>query len=183
MLLETHDDEIPVLGARARLGCEYEPRDRGPGSVCFYLEDQETFERSETTIRLDPWFANTYEVLEWIHGRSLVVCGARQIVVLTTSPLRLSAAVALEYEEAETLDRPWIVESGDPCLLAIATERRVWCLDERIAIRWSWPARGCAEDRWIIAPPRMADGELHVPVRTMLGDSVVRIALDDGVET
>lgn len=181
MQLKTHGDELAVMQGRAMVSADYTPGDRGPGQLTLEIVDQETFESGQVVLRLDPWIGNVYEVIEWPQCDVLLLCGAPQIVALALPTLRFGAAVALEYEEVDTLDRPWVIEIPDR-RLAVATERRIWCLDERIAIRWMWSSRTGSDDRWLFEAPRVEGGDLHVPVRMLHGDGIVELSADDGIE-
>lgn len=182
MQLKTHGDEVAVMHGRAMLSAEYTPGDRGPGKLVLALVDQETGDRHETVLRLDPWSGNVYEVFEWTQGGALIVCGVPQIVALGLPTLELGGAVGLEYEEAETIDHPWVVEVPDVRRLVVATERRIWCLDERIAIRWMWSARTDHDDRWLFEAPRAVGRDLHVPVRMVHRDGIIELSADQGLE-
>jgi hypothetical protein len=182
MQLKTHGDEVAVMQGRALLSAEYTPGDRGPGSVVLALVDQDTGDTAETVLRLDPWFRDHYEIIEWPQCSALLICGARQIVALSLPTLGFGAAVAVEYEEADTIERPWTVEVPELRLLIVATERRIWCLDERIAIRWLWSSRTGPDDRWLVAAPRAVGRELHVPVGTVHRDLTIELSADQGIE-
>lgn len=181
MQLKTHGDELAVMRGRAMLSADYTPGDRGPGKLALEIVDQETFESKQAVVHLDPWRGNVYEVIEWPECEALLLCGAPQIVALALPTLRFGAAVALEYEEVDTLDRPWVVEIPNRRLV-VATERRIWCLDERIAIRWMWSSRTGREDRWLFEAPRMEGSDLRVPVRMLHRDGIVALSADDGIE-
>jgi hypothetical protein len=182
MELKTHNAAIPVLEGRAMLRADYSPRDGATGEVTFQLEDQESSELTEITLRLDPWSPDGFEVYDWSDCNVLVVCSSRRVVSLAGEALRLSSAVGLEYEEGENLDRPWFLELRTVRLLVVATDRRVWCLDQHGTIRWFWSARYDASERWIFDAPKALGGALHVPVRTMAGDSMSVLSVVDGLE-
>lgn len=182
MQLKTHGDELAMVGGKAMLTAEYTPGDRGPGRVALSLVDQATGDFSDTVLELDPWSGNVYEVFEWSQCGALIVCGTPQIVAVALPALGFGAAINLEYEEAETLDHPWIVEVPELRLLVIATERRMWCLDERLAIRWMWSARTHHDDRWLFGPPRAVGRDLAIATRTLHRDREVLVSADRGIE-
>jgi hypothetical protein len=182
MQLKTHGDELAMMGRRAMLTAEYTPGDRGPGRVALSLVDQDTGEASDTALQLDPWSGDVYEVFEWSECGALILCGAPQVVALALPELGFGAAVGLEYEEAETLDHPWFVEVPELRLLVVATERRMWCLDERLAIRWLWSARTQHDDRWLHGPPRAVGRDLVISTRTLHRDREILVSADRGIE-
>jgi hypothetical protein len=89
------------------------------------------------------------------------------------------AAMGLEYEEGETVDRPWIVESVDGSLI-VATERRVWRLDATPSIRWCWNVKTGTDDGFICAAPRGNASGVIVPVRSRRGDTITHLRMSDG---
>src|SRR5262245_16072463 len=133
MKLKTHGDEISILAGRSLLKAEYQSADLGPGTLTLQLEDQVTFDSIEASVRLDPWIADSYEIIEWSACGALILCGSPAIVALTATTLELESAVSLEYDEGETTGVPWFSEIHQPRRFIIATEKRVWCLDERVA--------------------------------------------------
>lgn len=181
MELKTHGQAIDLRGGQARFSAEYTPGDGAAGVVVFRLEDQESFEAKQLCLRVDPWSADAFELYEYEAGQSLVICCARQIVSLDLESLSLRSVVGLEYEEGESIDRPWFVELAELGSLVVATERRVLCLDGSAAIRWIWSARSDSVERWITGSPKAVGRVIHVPVRTMRGDSVVALSADTGL--
>jgi hypothetical protein len=180
--LGTYGDGIAVMQGKALLTVEYTPAGRGAGRTVLTVVDQETGDREDGLLRLDGWEHGMYQIIEWQECPALVVCGADQIVVVDLPKLRFGAAVGLEYEETETLEHPWVVEVTGRRRLIVATEVRVWCLDERLSIRWMWSARTQHEPRWVSGAPRMVPGYAQVPVRTLSRDIVVDLSVEDGTE-
>jgi len=179
--LRTHGDGIAVMQGRALLTAEYIPADRGPGRVTLTIVDQETGDREDGLLWLDGSQHGLYEIIEWHECPALVVCGDPQIVVVDLPKLRFRAAVGLEYEETETLEHPWVVEVAGGRRLIMATERRVWCIDERLSIRWMWSARNHYEPRWVLGAPRVVPGYVQIPVGGAR-DAVIELSVDDGIE-
>jgi len=179
--LRTHGDGIAVMQGRALLTAEYSPADRGPGRVTLTIVNHETGDREEGLLWLDGVQHGMYEVIEWNECSALVVCGDPQIVVVDLPKLRFCAAVGLEYEEMETIEHPWIVEVAGGRRLITATERRVWCLDERHSIRWMWSARTHHGPRLILGAPRAVPGYVQIPVGGTR-DAVIELSVDDGTE-
>ena len=178
MYLSLHGSPLPLMGGRFELKAEYTPGDREPGQVRLSLLDLATYDSLETSLRLDPWEYEGYFILEPSAGESLILCGAQRIVTLGMSDLEPIAAVSLEYEEAETIDRPWFIEVGSSLILA--TERRVWCQDGRTGIRWTWSTRVRPDDAWwIYAEPVVELSSVRVPIRSMHSDDSVVLSLRD----
>lgn len=147
------------------------------------LEDQETYESVEGLIRLDPWIADEYGLIEFGTGNCFLICGAQAVVSVDASNLVLLSSVGLEYQEGETIDSPWHVEIEGSGLLVVATERRVWCVDERGAIRWLWSCSTSEQDGWISGEPAVGDERVCVPLRTAKRDLSVELQLRDGLPT
>lgn len=182
MQLTTHGEDVPLIHGGTTLSAQYAAADHGPGLTSFTLIDQRTGDHSEIKLQLDPWIADTYEVIESPECSALIVCGARHIIAVELPKLRFGAAVALEYEEAETLDRPWVTEIPGRHWLLIATERRIWCIDERIAIRWMWSVSRGPDLATISTAPIVMGQEVQVSVRIRGRDLVVALSMDDGSE-
>ncbi len=181
MNLYTDGSEIPLRGGRALLSAEYTPGDRGPGLVRLTSQDQVTGDLVESAIRLDRWRATSFDVYEWVDADVLVICGSPSIVAVQTSTLRLGSAFCLEYEEGDTIKRPWFVPS-DHRLLVVATPRHAWAIDHSAAIRWTWACQQSTTRRWISGAPWLVGREVHVPVETVAKNSVAELGLDDGIE-
>lgn len=181
MVLEIHG-EIAVRGGLATLSSEYSPAERGPGKLRLLAEDQTTFESAKVTLKLDPWSPDGYELIEWAGSDVLLLCGAQAVVALKATTLVVGSSVGLEYEEAETLDRPWACSVHERSLLVLATERRVWCIDESARMTWIWSCRTSARERWICGAPEVTGETVRVPIRTLRGELVVELT-SDGLET
>jgi hypothetical protein len=180
MQTTTHGVAI-VQAGRAHLVSDYHVGDGGPGELSLTLEDQETLAVVEGRLRLDPWFADTYELFDWRAGDCLTVCGAQAVVAVRTSALAIASSVALEYEEAETLDRPWFHEIPDRPAMLIATDRRIWCLGPQAAITWIWSCRSSQRESWIAGPPAVVGARVRVPLGTLAGTATVELSLADGL--
>lgn len=124
--------------------------------------------------------ADVYEVKDWPSCIALIVCGAQAVIALDASTLALCSSVALEYEEAETISRPWFSEAQECSRLLVGTEWRVGCLDDRATIVWMWSCRVDSEDRWIRGTPEVMGRRVRVPVGSTHRDDVVELSLDDG---
>jgi hypothetical protein len=130
-----------------------------------------TGEAKEITLRIDPWAPEGFRMHEWREASGLMVCGATRLVMLDAAELSLKATVPLEYEECETGDRPWFVETKG--VLLVATETRLFCFDERLAIRWCWTTRVYSDEWWTLTAPPIVEGtsiQMHLlsPKRTVL---------------
>ena len=172
---------VPLRSGRALLETKYLPADNGPGLLTLTLEDQETYESVDGTVRLDPLIADEYGLIEFRTAACFVICGAQAVVGVDISNLSLVSSVGLEFHEAETVGSPWHSESEAHRSLVLATERRVWCLDERGAIRWTWACATDDRDRWITGAPVIEDGSVRVPLRTMRGEQTIELDLADGL--
>lgn len=182
MILRTHGTAL-LRSGRALLEANYRPRDAGPGLLSLRLEDQESFESVAGQVRLDPWFADEYALIELKTGNCFLLCGAQAVVAVDAFSLAWLSSVGLEYQEGETIDSPWHAEIEESRLLMIATERRVWCVDERGAIRWLWGCSTSDQDRWISGAPVVVGDRVRVPLRTFRTDLSVELQLKDGLPT
>lgn len=180
MKLETHG-RIALRSGRALLETSYRPGDAGPGTLSLRLEDQETFESVEGRLRLDPWIGDEYRWFELHSGNYLVIAGAEAVVAVDATTLGWLSSVALEHEEGETIDGPWHVEVEAARSLIVATERRLWCMDERGAIRWLWSCSTAGEHHWIGAAPTVRDNRVLVSLRTPRAERTVEIHMGDGL--
>jgi hypothetical protein len=129
------------------------------------------------------WIGDEYRVIEFGTGNCFLICGAQAVVAVDVSNLALLSSLGLEYQEGETIDSPWHREIEGSRLLVLATERRVWCVDERGAIRWVWGCLTSEEDRWISAEPVIGDDRVRVPLRSAKGDLSVDLKVEDGLPT
>lgn len=170
-----------VLEDARTLSAEYQTSDRGPGHLTLRLEDPRTYDEVVGRVRLDPWRAGEYCVLELSHGAVLVICGAQAIVVLDAASLTITASVALEYEETETMNAPWHTESHTHRAAILATERRVWCLSDQGCIRWMWSCAMAEEKRWLSSAPTLADSHVRIPLGSQRGHALVELDLHDGL--
>jgi hypothetical protein len=100
-------------------------------------------------------------------------------VAIDASSLSLLSSVALEYEEGERIGSPWHVQLEGH--LVLATERRVWCLDECGAIRWMWSCSASERDSWISGQPVAEGDRVRVPLRTFHRDFSVELCLGNGL--
>jgi len=182
MVLTTHGCHIDIGDKNNVLLAEYQPSDGGVGSLTLVLEDQSSMNSVRRTLQLDPWMADRYELYESTMCEALIICGARAIVALRSSILEFGCSIALEYEEAETIDRPWFTDIPDRRFLVVATERRAWCIDDRVAFRWIWNCRTDEEDRWISGAPLIEGARLLMPVRSLHREFLIEISMDEGNE-
>ena len=150
--------------------------------VELHLEDLGGGDGPTARIQLRPWEPSGFHVCEWRSAGALVIAGAERILVLESATLATKAAITLEYEEGETLVDLWYCEKRELKLLTISSELHVWCLDDRLAIRWCWSSRTTADDRRIWSNPTFVADALRVPVRTMRGDRDVDLSFCDGAE-
>ena len=157
-MLKTHG-ATTLLSGHALIETDYQPGDTGPGLLFLRREDQETFDYVDGQVRLDPWNADEYPLIEFKTGNCLLICGAQAVVAIDALSLVWLSSVGLEYQEGETIDSPWHVEIEERRLLVLATERRVWCLDDHGSIRWMWSCSTGEHDRWISGHPIAAGTE------------------------
>ncbi len=179
-ILETHGT-VSLRSGRLLLEADYCPGSGEPRLLSMNLEDQQTWESVRGTLRLDPWRADEYRVIDLAMSNHLVLCGAQAVVTVDASNLAVRSSVSLEYEEGETLDSPWYTEIEADRSALLATERRVWCLDERGAIRWVWGCRTSDEYRWISGAPVMRGDRVRVPLRNATRDLAVDLQVTDGL--
>ena len=165
------------------LETEYRPGSVGPGMLSLRHTDPTTFESTSGQVRLDPWIADEYQIIELEIGNYFMLCGAQAVVAVEAASLAWLSSIALEYQEGETIDLPWSAESQRSRLLVLATERRVWCLDERGAIRWVWSCTTGDQNRWISDEPVIAGDLVRVPLRTVTSAPAVELRLGDGLPT
>lgn len=182
MMLKTHGT-TGLRSGRVLLETNYRPADGGPGLLALRLEDQETYESVDGLIRLDPWIGDEYGLIEFRTGKCFLVCGAQAVVAVDASNLALVSSLGLEYQEGETIGAPWHTEIEAHRLLVLATERRVWCIDERGAIRWLWTCSTSEQDRWISGEPVVGGDRVRVPLKTTKGDFSVELQVSDGLPT
>lgn len=180
MIINTHG-ATSLRSGRVLLETNYHPGTGGPGLLSLRLEDQETYEAVDGLIRLDPWIGDEYSLIEFRTGNCFLICGAQAVVAVDASNLALVSSLGLEYLEGETIDSPWHTENEGSRLLILATERRVWCVDECGAIRWVWGCRTNEQDRWVSAEPVIRDHCVHVPLRSTKGDLSVDLQVKDGL--
>lgn len=180
MMLSSHGTAA-LRFSRASIRTDYHPADGCPGILTLEREDLDTYASVEGRLRLDPWIGEQYGLLEFRTGSCFVICGAQAVVSVDMSTLALLSSVALEYEEGETIDVPWHVEIESSRLFVIATERRVWCLDERGTIRWLWSCATSERDTIIAGEPVATDRHVSVPLRIANGTLSVELQLSDGL--
>ncbi len=165
-MLKTHGRRR-MTSRPAELETNYRPGENDVGSLALRLEDQTTFDSVEGKVRLDPWSADGYVLLELKTAEVLILCGAQAIVAIDARTLAWRSSVGLEYEECETLIAPWHSESTEMRGAVVATDRRVWRVDEAGAIRWMWSAKTTDEERWIVAAPDISGGTVRMSLRTL----------------
>lgn len=180
MILNTHGT-VSLRSRRVLIEADYSPANGGPGQLSVRLEDQETYESIDGLFRLDPWIGDEYSLIEFKTGNCFLICGAQAVVAIDVSNLALRSSLGLEYQEAETIDSPWHTEIEAARLLVLATERRVWCVEEDGAIRWVWGCLTDEQDRWVSAQPVVGDGCVRVPLRSAKGDLSVALRVSDGL--
>lgn len=180
MMLKTHGT-VALRSGRVLIETDYRPANGGPGLLALTLEDQETYESVDGLVRLDPWMGDEYGLIEFRTGNCFLICGAQAVVAVDVSNLSLLSSLGLEYQEGETIDSPWHAEIEGSRLLILATERRVWCIDEHGAIRWLWCCATSEQDRWISGGPVVGGNRIRVPLRTAKGDLSVELQVRDGL--
>lgn len=180
MIVRTHGT-VELQAGRILLETDWQPGDADrPGLLSLRLEDQETYESVEGRLRLDPLIADEYLLIE-LTGECFILCGSPAVVALDAASLALISSLGLEYEEAELIGTPWHVEILESRMLILATERRVWCVDERGAIRWVW---GCqTSDRYlqISGAPVPRGDRIRVPLVSAKGELSIELLLSDGL--
>ena len=180
MMLKTHGTTA-LRSGRVLLETDYRRGDAGPGLLSLRLEDQETYESADGQFRLDPWIGEEYPLIEFKTGNCFLICGAQAVVAVAAGSLAWLSSIGLEYQEGETIDSPWHLELERSRFLVLATERRVWCVDERGAIRWVWGCKTGDQDRWIAGEPVVAGDRVCVPLRTAKAALSVELQLGDGL--
>lgn len=180
MMLKTHG-AAALRSGRMVIETDYRPGNGGPGLLSLRLEDQETYAFFDGRIRLDPWIGDEYRVIEFKTGNCFLICGAQAVVAIDASNLGLMSSLGLEYQEGETIDAPWYAEIEGSRLLILATERRVWCVDEHGAIRWVWGCLTSEQSRWVFAEPVPIGDCVRVPLRSAKGDFSVDLKVKDGL--
>lgn len=103
------------------------------------------------------------------------------MVAIDASNLALLSSLGLEYQEGETIDSPWHTEIESSRLLVLATERRVWCVNECGAIRWLWECSTGEQDRWVSGELVVGNDRVRVPLRTDKDDLFVELQVSDGL--
>ena len=179
-MLKTHG-ATALRSGRSLLRADYRPGDAGPGLLRLRLEDQETLESRDGDVRLDPWIGDEYPLIEFKAGNCFLLCGAQAVVAVDCSSLSWLSSVGLEYQEGETIDSPWHVEAEESQLLVVATERRVWCVNEVGAIRWIWSCSVSNQDAWIVGSPVVVGSRVRLPINTRVAASFVDLRLADGL--
>lgn len=149
--------ELPLSGD-ILLSASYHRQETGVGSLNLRCTSAVTYDARTISLPLDPWCPEGYRVEQGLGGRVLVICGATRIVVVELPSLRVTAAIPLEYEECERQGLPWFVVGAG--VMLIATETRVWCLDERFAFRWCWTVAAHSKDWWEISKAPSINGML-----------------------
>jgi hypothetical protein len=176
MILQTDGTALTLQDGESTLTAEYAAGDSRTGVLKLHLDDR------TTTLRLDPWSPESYELYDCRSPKCLVLGGAERLVVLDRETLDFRASLWFEYEETETIDQPWFAESADGQFLVIATDRRVWCLDQRAAIRWCWSVRTRPETYFIEAAPLVDEQIIRVPVRSFRDERTIGLEIHDGQE-
>jgi hypothetical protein len=182
MILKKDGTQVALESGSKWVTATYTPADRGPGLLKLQFQDQATWDIREADLRLDPWIADAYDLYEWRAARACVLSGAMRIVVLDLDTLRTSAAICLEVGEGETIERPRFVETDDGRRLLVATESRVFCLDETRAIRWCWSVRSRDDGYVLHAAPQIVGGSVHVQMMRIDAVRTVLLSLEDAVE-
>lgn len=171
------DEAEQTLASGGQLAAKYVVGD--PGLLTLRHTDPAGLESSEVELRIDPWAPEGFLVYEWTAGRALAVCGASLLLVLAQPSLELQAAVPWEYEECEVGDFPYFVDAGS--VMLVATETRVFCIDDRLAIRWCWTVKVYSNDWWkLAAPPRVEADRVVLLLRSASRDVTVAISIADG---
>lgn len=181
MIIRTHRT-TELRSGRILLETDWQPGDAGrPGLLWLRLEDQETYESVDGRVRLDPWIADEFHIIELTTGDCFVLCGSPAVVALDASSLALISSLGLEYEEGERIGTPWHVELVESRMLLLATERRVWCVDERGAIRWVWGRQTSDRYMQISGAPVPRGDRIRVPLVSAKGELSVDLQLNDGL--
>jgi hypothetical protein len=176
MYLST-DEVEQTLESGGQLAAQYVAGD--PGRLTLRHTDQAGSASSEVELRLEPWAPEGFLVHEWAAGGALAVCGASRLLILAEPSLELRAAVPWEYGECEVGDFPYFVTTDGAML--IATETRVFCVDDRLAFRWCWTVKVYSNDWWkLAAPPRVEADKVSLLLRSASRDVTVVISIADG---
>jgi hypothetical protein len=179
MRLSTHGN-ARLQAHESHLKTDYRPADSGIGLLALERHDEVTADVVYGSVRLDPWIADEYRLIEFATGNCFLICGAEAVVALDRSGLTWLSSVGLEAQECETLDAPWHVELAHVRQLVVATERRAWCIDERGGIRWMWSCSRAERDSWISGPPSVEQGSIVIPIKTARTDRTIALAITDG---
>lgn len=181
MIVRAHGT-AELRSGRVLLETDWRPGDAGrPGLLSLRLEDQETYESVEGRVRLDPWIADEYLLIEHPTGDGFILCGSPAVVALDAVSLALISSLGLEHEEGEIIGTPWQVEIAESRRLILATERRVWCVDERGAIRWVWGCQTGDRSTQVSAAPVPRGDRIRVPLVGAKGELQVELLLNDGL--
>lgn len=180
-VLKTHGSSLS-RSRRYLVESEYSPSDGGIGVLLLRLQEQTSFECRELRIRLDPLIADEYVWIEPGSDAYFVVCGAQGVVVVDVLTASLLTSVAWHADEGETVGVPWCVEDAGG--LIVATELRVWCLDDHGRVRWMWSCPQGPESVRITGSPSVRDGSVHVPMVRALGEEICLVLnIRDGLPT
>lgn len=179
-VLRTHGTTSLRAGCK-RLEAHWRPGDVGPGLLSLRLEDQTTYDAVEGQVRLDPWIADEYRLIEFDRGECFVLCGAQAVVAINEVTLTSVSEVALLDEETKTIDCPWHVEVAERRLLLLATEQRIWCVDACGAIRWIWSSAHADQHATIADRPVVLGERVRLPLRTFHRDLSVELLIADGL--
>ncbi|HEY4242671.1 MAG TPA: hypothetical protein VGM88_22800 [Kofleriaceae bacterium] len=180
MLELPRDGHVELCRGTVKLLAEWTPGDVAAGSLHLTLEDQRTFDATECKIRLDPGTADSFPLLVDLHDRYVVICGYPAIVSVSLSPLALRSSVSLDYKEASTLEHPWWIPVTSAKTSLVATDRKIWALDENGQLLWLWSCD--VEDRrqWIARAPTVRDGVVQVELGRLEYHYALELSLRDG---
>jgi hypothetical protein len=161
------------------LSASYQPQEVGSGWLNLQCVGPVTYDPHTTSIQLAPWSPEGYRVEQGLGNKALVVCGAPGIMVIELSSLRVTAAFALEYEECEPQGLPWFVHGSG--VMLITTERRIFCVDQRLAFRWCWTVAAYSNDRWEISRAPVLEGNtIQIYLMAPLKTAVAKLDLFTG---
>ena len=134
---------------------------------------------AETRLRMDPWAPEGFRAYDWYAVGGLVLCGAQQLRSLAAETLETKGVIHLEYGEFETGEFPLFEEADG--LLIITTEMRVFCMDQRLAIRWVWTVQVHSDEWWkIVLTPTIRARAIQLRLRSLKREAEVVLSLDDG---
>ncbi len=78
------------------------------------------------------------------------------------------------------LGQPWIVPGND--VLIVASETRVFCIDERLAIRWCWTVKVHSNEWWRIAKvPVIREAVVEVGLESPTSQIDIRLRVADAM--